>query len=382
MLTNKNQIRLVSLTLATLLALPVPLGIFTGLYIWTSPYILLNSIIAQKSVVLFNLIGLIFLTMIIYKDRFYCQYICPAGIVCDAVSKFAEKKIKTRKFPSVSKSLLVISILLSIFGIPVLILLDPVNAFNAFFDAVHSGISTGTLLKTSGLLFILLINLFFPHAWCRKICPLGGLQFIITDIKQLFKRSGRSRKVTFSQTRRYLISGILGMGSGLLLPNILKAGHQPMLRPPGILPDNDLMLTCTRCGNCLKACPTNIIQPMTGFSNWMNILTPCISFSESYCLPECTHCGEVCPTGAIQKFTVQEKEQLFIGFADLKPEECLLTKNQECDRCLFYCDFDAIEIVPSLQYNALPEINKETCVGCGACEVVCPARAIVIEPIN
>lgn len=373
---------MISLTLAIFLVLPLPLGIFSGLYIWMSPYILLNSIIAGKKIVLLNLLGFIILFLIIFKDRFFCRYICPAGVLCDSVSRFVEKKIKKRKIPSLSKNILIISLILSIFGIPVFMILDPVNIFNAFFDIFHSEFSAGAILKTLGLWFILIINLIFPHSWCQKLCPLGGLQFLVSDIRAFLKRSKESRNLKFSKNRRYIISGIFGIGAGILLPKILKAEFQPVLRPPGTLPYNELRFTCARCGNCLKACPTSIIQPQTDTSDWMDILTPRVNFAESYCLPECTQCGEVCPTGAIQRFTAEQKRQLYIGTAELIPELCLLTKNQECDRCKFYCDFDAIDTVDSGNYSVIPKINKEICVGCGACQVICPTKAIEIKPIS
>jgi len=382
MLIKPGKIRLISLILAIIIVLPLPIGIFTGLYLWMSPFIMLNTIIAKTDFFLFNLLGLLVLVLITYKNRFFCRYLCPTGVLCDSVSRFAEKKVKKRKFPSISKSILIISIILSIFDIPILTILDPINIFNTFFDVFHSGFSAGAILKTSGLWFILIINLIFPHSWCQKICPLGGLQFLVSDIKAFLKRTKESRNIKFSENRRYIISGVLGIGAGILLPKILKTESQPVLRPPGALPYDELRFTCARCGNCLKTCPTNIIQPLTNSGDWMNILTPRINFAESYCLPECTLCGEVCPTGAIQRFTAEQKRQLYIGTAELIPELCLLTKNQECDRCRFYCDFDAIDIVESGNYSVIPKINKELCIGCGACQVVCPTNAIEIKTIS
>ena len=381
MLIKPGKIRFISLLVAALLAMPLPFGNLTGSFIWMSPFILLNTTIAQQAFHWFNIIGLVILILIFVKDRFFCRYLCPVGVLCDPVSRFAGRKLVKRKFPDIARSILIISIILSLFGFPILSIIDPVNAFNAFFDPVHSGFSFMALIKTTGLLIIVMINLLFPHAWCHKICPLGGLQFLVTDVKRLFTKSSENPTMNFKKSRRYFIAGVLGAGTGLLLPQILKARDQVTLRPPGILADKELRFVCSRCGNCLKSCPTNIIQPLTITTDWMNLFTPRVDFKQSYCLTDCNQCGNVCPTGAIRKFSTGQKNQLFIGCAELTPELCLLTRNQECDRCKFSCDYDAIEITGSFNYSAIPVIIREKCVGCGACQVACPTNAIVIKPV-
>ncbi len=377
-----SRIRLVSLALALLLCLPLPLGVFTGLFVWLSPFIMLNTLIAQKGFLVFNLLGILVLLLIISKNMFFCRYLCPAGVLCDTASGMARRRNGKIKLPAFGKSIAIFSIILSLFGIPVMIIADPLNIFNAFFDFTHSGLSAGTLLKTSGLLIIVLINLFIPHSWCHKFCPLGGIQFLIADIKLSLKNKEGYSKPAFSRNRRYLLSGILGLGAGILIPRVLKAKPQAVLRPPGSLPGDEMKLICMRCGNCLKACPTNIIQPLTDSGDLMNLFTPLVSFSQSYCLTDCNHCGSVCPTGAIQRFKTEDKHQLFIGTAFVDPGLCLLTQNRECDRCRFYCDYDAVSIANSGNFSVIPVINEEICVGCGACQVACPTRAIVIYPLE
>jgi len=389
MLIKASQIRLISLAIAILLSLPLPLGIFTGLYVCTSPFIMLNTLIAQKGFLVFNIFGILVLLLITYKNGFFCRYLCPAGVLCDAASGFAGKRFAKKKLPSFSRSIVIISIILAVFGIPVLMIADPLSIFNGFFDFAHKGLSAGSLLKASGLLIIVAINLAVPHIWCQKLCPLGGLQFLVTDIKGFIKKAAGSPKPAvgpqrpaFSRQRRYLLAGIFGLGAGLLLPRILKAEPQAVLRPPGSLADEEMKLICSRCGNCLKSCPTGIIEPLTDPGDFISILTPGISFNRSYCLSDCNHCGNVCPTGAIGRFETEEKKHLFIGTATIITDLCLLTKNKECDRCRFYCDYDAVSIANSGNYSVIPVINKEICVGCGACQVACPTRAIKIIPLE
>ena len=46
-----------------------------------------------------------------------------------------------------------------------------------------------------------------------------------------------------------------------------------------------------------------------------------------------------------------------------------------CDKCVFICPYEAIEVEPL----ATPKINFEKCVGCGACALVCPHFAIQLK---
>jgi formate hydrogenlyase subunit 6/NADH:ubiquinone oxidoreductase subunit I len=114
-------------------------------------------------------------------------------------------------------------------------------------------------------------------------------------------------------------------------------------------------------------------------------LTPVIDFSESYCLPECTLCGDVCPSGAIARFTKKEKKDLFIASIEIDVEKCWLQDQRDCDLCRFHCAYDAIEIKKSnSSLIALPMLAEDKCVGCAACKIVCPAEAIMMKqyPLN
>jgi len=69
-----------------------------------------------------------------------------------------------------------------------------------------------------------------------------------------------------------------------------------------------------------------------------------------------------------------------MGTAFVDPDLCLLPQNKECDRCRFYCDYDAVYIANAADFSVIPVINEEICAGCGACQVACPTRAINTEP--
>jgi len=85
------------------------------------------------------------------------------------------------------------------------------------------------------------------------------------------------------------------------------------------------------------------------------------------------------PTGAITLFSVEAKRSIFMGTAQINFEDCYLSNNRECIKCREACKYGAVEFLPgSNSLNMLPLIDNQKCVGCGACEVVCPAACISV----
>jgi len=188
--------------------------------------------------------------------------------------------------------------------------------------------------------------------------------------------------VNFRRGRRMALGALFGIGLSLVFKRVVKA-EATRIRPPGALPVKIFQATCIRCGNCAKACPTAIIQSSFDGSNLIGLLTPFVAFTSGYCLPECTACGGVCPSGAIRPFSRQEKKTLVMGIARIEKQGCLLIEQKECDRCRFYCVYDAITIQASkIDFSVWPEVHPERCVGCGACVLACPARVICVDPID
>ncbi|MBZ0255987.1 4Fe-4S dicluster domain-containing protein, partial [bacterium] len=92
-------------------------------------------------------------------------------------------------------------------------------------------------------------------------------------------------------------------------------------------------------------------------------------------------CGAVCPSGAIENFSVKDKTHLVIGLAVIDQANCLLAQNKECDLCKTYCPYAAIAIKESeFDFSSYPDVNLDLCVGCGACEIICPVHVIEIVP--
>lgn len=154
--------------------------------------------------------------------------------------------------------------------------------------------------------------------------------------------------------------------------------------PAGSLSVKNLTSKCTGCQLCVSACPTNVLRPSADLKSFMQ---PVMSFENGYCRPECNKCSEVCPAGAIQPITVEEKSSTQIGHAVWVKANCIvLTDDVDCGNCERHCPSKAITMVPSDPNNRrsrkIPTINEERCIGCGACENLCPARpfsAIYVE---
>lgn len=154
--------------------------------------------------------------------------------------------------------------------------------------------------------------------------------------------------------------------------------------PPGAWSARNFAQHCTACQLCVSACPNGVLRPSTDLQKLMQ---PEMSYERGYCRPECTRCSEVCPAGAIRPITVEEKSSTRIGHAVWIRKNCIpLTDGVECGNCARHCPSGAILMVPSdgddMNSVRIPAINAERCIGCGACENLCPARpfsAIYVE---
>lgn len=154
--------------------------------------------------------------------------------------------------------------------------------------------------------------------------------------------------------------------------------------PAGAVGLRNMASHCTGCQLCVSVCPNDVLRPSNSLSTFMQ---PTVSFERGYCRPECTKCADVCPTGAIHPISIETKSSTQIGHAVWIKENCIpLTKGDHCGLCARRCPAGAITMVPSDPNNPkspqVPAVNEEKCIGCGACEHLCPARpfsAIYVE---
>ena len=155
------------------------------------------------------------------------------------------------------------------------------------------------------------------------------------------------------------------------------------LTPPGSLSIRHMQSYCTACQLCVSACPNHVLRPSTDL---MHFMQPTMSFENGYCRPECTRCGQVCPAGAIRPITKEEKTAIHVGHAVWIKDNCVvLTDGVSCGNCARHCPTGAIQMVDydhNGQTVKIPAVDANKCIGCGACENLCPSRpfsAIYVE---
>jgi ferredoxin len=294
-----------------------------------------------------------------------------------------------------------------------------------------------TLLIFGG---IIILNLLAPRFWCRYLCPLGALLSLISPLG-LFKRrvnedcneclkcqkacpmgavadnpretrlpeciqcrtcakvcpqeaisfpasfshsvGGEYSYTNFSR-RGFLYSLTGGLAVGFLAtqtPFTLRQSKHHLIRPPGAIPETEFLRTCIRCGECMKSCLTNTLQPCLWESGFSGLWTPKMEPRLAPCDQNCNVCGKVCPTQAIRSLSLEEKTHAKAGTAVLRKEMCLVwAENKICLICDEICPYNAIVFRPVEGYRR-PVVIASKCNGCGFCEQRCPVRgesAIVV----
>ncbi|MDR1695841.1 MAG: 4Fe-4S binding protein [Endomicrobium sp.] len=175
---------------------------------------------------------------------------------------------------------------------------------------------------------------------------------------------------------------------------VYASGHYKLsqvIRPPGAIAEREFKQACVRCGNCMKVCVTNGLQPAMTESGIDGIWTPKMDNYIGYCEYNCNACGLVCPTQAIESLSMEEKMKRSIGRAEIIKDVCLPWKDgTSCLVCEEHCPVPdkAIKFVPETingKSVEVPVINLDICVGCGVCQNKCPVegknRGVTVHPL-
>jgi ferredoxin len=232
---------------------------------------------------------------------------------------------------------------------------------------------------------------------CENACPEDVIKFTFLP----------NRKSTVT-ARHPAPNALAAVGAGaMFLPAARVADaldvnyHPKVIRPPGAVEERAFLERCIRCAECMKVCPNNALHPAFFEAGIEGLWTPILIARIGYCEHSCVLCGQVCPTGAIQKIT--EKEKMGQGQPPIKIGTAFYDQGGACrGRCRRRASCARSSVrrrrkrsgskrwtrpvrdskpgpngeQPAMKTVHLqrPHVDPSLCVGCGACEKVCPVQ--------
>ena len=299
-----------------------------------------------------------------FRPRFWCKYVCPSGAVFSIGNLFrvSERKVEETCI-NCNKCVEICP-----------------------FDAIKPDFTTRTtdctLCQT-----------------CGGVCPTHAIKFverwntvalkIENDPPTHETPLGRRGFLSLAAGSAAAVVGAGAMTAATRLWGADLSGKQTPLpvRPPGSLPEQQFLEACIRCGECFKACPNNVLQPLAFQQGLEGLWTPAVMADHAGCESSCNACGQVCPTGAIRALPLAEKKVARMGLAIVDTQTCLpFAQREACQRCVDDCHsagYDAIEFtrVGTLADTAgqpiegtgflAPVVLADKCVGCGLCQTAC-----------
>ena len=216
---------------------------------------------------------------------------------------------------------------------------------------------------------------------CVDACKFGAIKYV--------RKSVPVHPENFAKTRRHAIAVITtGTGAALLYmagasklfanidSGLTTLSLDNIIVPPGAKNVKRFMSRCIGCHMCVSNCPTKVLTPASSQSGIDGVMQPRMDYDASYCNYSCNICSHICPTSAIEPLTVEEKKITSIGLAKFEESKCVVkTKSVQCTICNEYCPTKACSMVPYGNKGLeIPKMIDNLCIGCGACEHVCPAR--------
>ncbi|MFC2149296.1 4Fe-4S binding protein [Candidatus Auribacterota bacterium] len=297
---------------------------------------------------LFFLISVIFITIVLlnlYRTRFWCRVLCPLGALLGLLSHISFLRLRTNDRCDKCAECLV-------------------NCEGACDPHKKDGWIASDC--------VMCFN-------CTKDCPEKALEFKFTQ------RNKQVEPKLDIDRRRVLSAAALGILAVPLLRSAFwnKRVDPSLIRPPGALPEADFLKKCVKCANCMRACPTNFLQPTLFEAGIEGMWSPTGDGRKGYCEYHCTMCGQVCPTEAITDLPLAKKQKVKIGTAFVDTTRCLpYAFNTPCIVCEEHCPtpVKAIwteKIVVINRYGKKitlqqPHVDPNLCTGCSICANVCP----------
>ena len=293
-------------------------------------------------------VGLLFFLVLglnLVERRFWCKYLCPLGAFLGLLSRYAVLK------RTVSE------------GCDSCGACGAVCQGNAVPDEKKDWKNTECMLCMN----------------CDDVCPKNAVRFGFTGKLSAAAMDLGKRRVVGS-----ILTGVIAVPLLRISP-ITKTsyGDPKLIRPPGSLDEKAFLSRCVKCGECMKVCITNGLQPTLLEAGLEGIWSPVLVPRIGYCEFRCTLCGQVCPTGAIRKLDMEEKAKIRIGLAMIDKGRCLpYAHATPCIVCEEVCPTakKAIWFEKTIVRNRdgkelvlkQPRVDLELCIGCGICEAKCP----------
>lgn len=356
-----------------------------------SPFVAVAGVMAPRRLFAIAWLGIAVGIVVLMRRRFFCRWVCPMGLCLDGAGWLGRRwRRRPGRVPLLGPWIVLLTLGGACLGYPFLLWLDPLAIFTGVFVAGERSLGY-SVWPVAGFAAVFLLSAVWPHSWCGRVCPLGAFQDMLYEAPRSLRRAA-GREVTCQDvmnadnglSRRLLLGAAFGAGTAGITRLVGNDRPRP-LRPPNARKESLFVGLCTRCGNCLRSCPSGIIQRDIGEYGWASLWTPVLSFQNGYCQEACTECTEVCPSGAIPRLSIADKGKICIGLPRVNMDICLLADNRECSACARWCPYDAIRYRwCETEYAVTPEIDPHKCNGCGACEAVCPTRpdrAIVVLPM-
>jgi ferredoxin-type protein NapF len=309
-----------------------------------------------EGVVIMTVLLVLLLLLGRLQPRFWCRHICPLGALLGWVGRWAPFRRRVS---------------------------DACNQCELCTQECPAGAIHKNGMKTDRSECIVCLG-------CVRICPENAVRFSFEPRNPAVDDSG------VQINRRAFIGGALGgvAVSLTMRADILHASkdfiplpsrHRGLIRPPGALPEPEYLQRCARCGECLRACPTNTLQLDWYRAGLEGLWAPRMNLRHASCDQDCNVCGLVCPTESIRPLSLIERRHARVGIAVILRDKCLpWAQDQRCLVCEEQCPYSAVVLQQDDRHRfGLPVVKPERCNGCGQCEDKCPITgdsAIIVAP--
>jgi ferredoxin len=290
-----------------------------------------------------------------WKGRFFCNFLCPVGGIFGLISRFSFYKLKFEEKSCTSCG-----------------------------KCMHSCKAECINIKDKTVDFSRCIACYN----CVQSCESQSIKYSPSVSIKKKTENETLQSATGTNERRRLLREGATLLSLLTIPAFAQQGKgkgkghggrkgkfrsKGPVTPPGSISLKHFNENCTACHLCVAKCPSNVLQPTLTDYGLHYIMQPKMHYTISYCGFNCTVCGEICPTGAIQELSKEEKHVCQIGVVHFAKKHCVVvSEGTACGSCSEHCPTQAVYMVPYDENLTIPEIKPEICVGCGACEYACP----------